>query len=72
VAVFTQAHTFNKETAHTSHEITQHCTNSTMDINKYKNRQYKYNEHKQYTEHFKTQEKRKKQTVTPESANAGN
>jgi hypothetical protein len=52
VAVFTKEHTFNKETPHirTSHEITQHCTNATMDINKYKNRQYKYNEHKQNTE----------------------
>jgi hypothetical protein len=35
---------------------------------------YKYNEHKQYTEHFKTQKKgkKRKQTVTPGSAKAGN
>jgi hypothetical protein len=63
VAVFTKEHTFNKETTHIFYDITQHSTNSTMDINKYKNSStntmniYKYNEHKQYNEHFK-----KKQT----------
>jgi hypothetical protein len=65
VAVFTKEHTFNKETTHTIHDITQRSTNSTLDIKKYKNSNtstmniYKYNEHKQYNEHFKTKEKKK-------------
>jgi hypothetical protein len=52
-------HTFNKETTHTFHDITQHSTNSIMEKYKYKNSNtstmniYKYNEHKQHNEHFK-------------------
>jgi hypothetical protein len=55
-------------TAHTSHEITQHCTNSTMVIDKYKNRQYKYNEPKQYTDISK--HRRKKTSSNTETAMA--
>jgi hypothetical protein len=61
-------------TGHTSHEIPQHCTNSTMVIDKYKtdNRStmniYKYNEPKQYTDiskhRRKVKKRKRKQTVT--------
>jgi hypothetical protein len=69
VAVFTKEHTFNKETTHTIHDITQCSTNSTMDIKNYKNSNTS-TMNINSTMNISKHEKRKKQTNS--NTRAGN